>query len=807
MTMDFTARHPRPARALATGFVALAALLAAVWLAPRASAAAATWPQTPAVHLRALHAPGGVLRVGHGSGRGAPAPLTLDAGMRFTMAGVICSPPTTGAATIRLRTSLDGVSWSRWYRAPLEAAETGRHEAFTDPVWTGDARYAQIAATAGSRRAPARLAGVRLVAIDSTGSAGIAARIHDTVRRAAPSVTAVGVEQPARAASTQPVIVTRAEWGADETLRSGSPSYSPVKMAFIHHTAGGNTYAQADAPALVRGIYAYHTDPKGLGWSDIGYNFLVDRFGTIYEGRYGGITRGVVGAQVYGFNTGSTGISVMGTFTDVAPPAEAIAALERLLAWKLGVAGLDPAATASLTCGAGDKYKTGSVVTFPVIAGHRDANYTECPGEALYALLPAIRANVAERMGTGGGGVVTSATLTASASLMSPNGDGLLDSVDLGVSLSAVSDWQLAVRDGSGRTVASWSGSGQTSTVRWSGASGGATVPDGTYTAELTAGAGTSAAPVTITVDTSPPRLASAAAAPSRFSPNGDGQADTCTLTYSPAEACSVRVGIMDSSGAVVRWLQGWCAQLAQAYSIPWDGRIGSRPAADGRYRFDVERRDAAGNVARRAVAVVADRTVGFSKAAPVTFSPNGDGVSDSTSIAFKLARKASVTVRLTVADKVVRTLALGTLAAGARSVVWDGKAGSGDFVASCRPVYTVTATSTLGESSVTGGLTADLYAPRVYAPAGKVSSRGGATKLAFKVVDPYSAKVDVRYVVTNARGRTVAAGHPGWLASGQSLSAAWTPSARGVFTVAWRATDLAGNHEKNAAKTILTVR
>jgi flagellar hook assembly protein FlgD len=811
MTAGFTARHPRLVRALAASLVALAALLAAVWLAPRASGAAATWLRTPAVHMRTLHAPGdGGLRVGGGS-RAASVPVTLDAGMRFSMAGVVCDPLTSGSATIRLRTSLDGLSWSRWYRAPLEVAdETGRAEAFTDPVWTGDARYVQVAAATGSRRTPAELSGVRLVAIDPTGESSVAARIGERLRRVAATIAGVGLEQPALAASTQPAIVTRAQWGADEKLRSGSPAYSPVKMAFVHHTASGNTYTQAEAAAVVRGIYAYHTNPKGLAWSDIGYNFLVDRFGTIYEGRYGGMTRGVVGAQVYGFNTGSTGISVMGTFSDVAPPAEAVAALERLLAWKLSVAGLDPAATAKLTCGAGEKYKTGSVVTFPVIAGHRQANYTECPGNAFYALLPAVRTNVAKRMGGGGGGAVT-ATLTASAALISPNEDGVLDSVDFSVSLSAVADWSLVVADAAGQSVASWSGNGQASTVSWDGASGGAAAPDGAYTAALTAGADASAAPVTVTVDTSAPRLASAAAAPLRFSPDGDGQTDTGVVTYSPAEACSIRVGILDSAGDVVRWLQGWRARKAQEYSVSWDGRVTSGSAlvaaADGQYRFDIERRDAAGNVARRGVPVVVDRTVGFPTAAPATFSPNGDGASDTTKLAFKLARKASVTVRIAVGDQVVRTLELGTLAAGARGVLWDGKAGSGDSVASCRPVYTVSATSALGESSVTGRLVADLYAPRVYAPAGKVTSRGAATKLAFKVTDPYSAKADVRFAITDAKGRTIATGHPGWLATGKSLSAVWKPTARGVFTVTWRATDLAGNREAKATKTVVTVR
>ena len=185
----------------------------------------------------------------------------------------------------------------------------------------------------------------------------------------------------------------------------------------------------------MRAIYAYHT--KGLHWSDIGYNFVIDRFGTIYEGRYGGIDQGRHGAQVDGFNTGSTGISVIGTFTDVAPPAGgrhgagAPPGLEAL------VGDLDPAATAELTCGAADKYKKGATVTFPVIAGHRDANYTECPGDELYALLPAIRADVAERMGGGGGDGDRRDAHGEHRTLVSPNGDGRLDQSTSAVSVSA----------------------------------------------------------------------------------------------------------------------------------------------------------------------------------------------------------------------------------------------------------------------------------------------------------------------------------------------------------------------------------
>src|SRR5450759_3915908 len=125
-------------------------------------------------------------------------------------------------------------------------------------------------------------------------------------------------------------------------------------MAFVHHPAGRNDSPHADAPAIVR---------------------------TIYEGRYGGVTEGVVGAQVLGFNTGSTGISVIGTYISEAPPAAAVTSLENLLAWKLSLGGLDPFGSAKMTCGSTEKFKAGATVTLPVIAGHRDANYTECPGD------------------------------------------------------------------------------------------------------------------------------------------------------------------------------------------------------------------------------------------------------------------------------------------------------------------------------------------------------------------------------------------------------------------------------------------
>jgi len=766
------------------------------------------------VRLKTLHLADDRLAVTGTGGRAAAVVQTLDAGMRFRMAGVICDAPAAGAVTVSLRASADGAIWTRWLNAPLEVVdEAGRAQAFTDPLWIGAARYLQVRAADATGALPA-LSRVRIVAIDpGAGASTSGGQCGETdgspvgALALAPETGATSAQAAATEASA-PDLVTREEWGADESLRSDAPSYAPVKMAFVHHTASGNTYTRAEAPGLVRAIYAYHTE--SLHWSDIGYNFAIDRFGTIYEGRYGGITRGVIGAQVGGFNTGSTGISVIGTFTAVAPPQVVVTALERLLAWKLSLGDLDPQGTAELTCGLTDKYKKGDTVTFPVIAGHRDANRTECPGDQLYALLPTIRAAVAERLSP----TPVVATLTADRTLVSPNGDGTAEETDLAGSLSVSADWRLVIKDAAGRSVGSWSGHGSKAAVTWNGTGGDGVVPDGEYTAELTASTAAGAsdtASVKITVDTAPPGLASAKAAPQRFSPNGDAQEETAIIIYRLAETCSVRVGILDEDDQVVRRLQGWRQEDSAARSVTWDGCVTSRgslvPAASGRYRFCIERRDAAGNVARTGVKVVLDRSLGFPTAAPVAFSPNGDSVKDATVLGFRLTRKATITVKIAMGTKVVRTFSLGALVAGAHTVRWDGRTRAGAVVASGLAVVTVEAVTPLGRSSVTEGLLVDLVAPRLYATSGAKATVGTVVHLSCKAVDPFSEKVDLRFEVTDAEGKRVASGHPGLTAAGKDVTASWKPPSRGVFTVTWHAVDAAGNHEVKPVTTTVTVR
>ncbi|RYB91473.1 hypothetical protein EUA06_09115 [Nocardioides glacieisoli] len=177
-----------------------------------------------------------------------------------------------------------------------------------------------------------------------------------------------------------PTIFSRAQWGADESIRDKSAlRYGSISGGFVHHTVNANDYTEAQVPAILRSIYAYHV--KSRGWSDIGYNFLVDRFGRIWEGRFGGVDKPVVGAHTLNYNQYSFAMSAIGNFDTVQPPDAMLRAYGQLFAWKLSLHGVNPASTSQ---------RIGSR-TFQAINGHRDAGSTACPGKYLYAQLPLIR--------------------------------------------------------------------------------------------------------------------------------------------------------------------------------------------------------------------------------------------------------------------------------------------------------------------------------------------------------------------------------------------------------------------------------
>ncbi|MET9420857.1 peptidoglycan recognition protein [Streptomyces sp. NPDC006540] len=189
-----------------------------------------------------------------------------------------------------------------------------------------------------------------------------------------------------------PPIVSRAAWGADESLVADPPSYlSKVDAVFVHHTAGTNSYDCAESPAIIRAILTYHV--KTNGWNDIGYNFFVDKCGTVFEGRAGGVDKPVRGAHTYGFNGYSSGVSLLGDYENGGTPTPAAKqAIADIAAWKLGLHGVDPEAKVTLTA-AGDTgvYKNGEQATLNTVSGHRDGFATLCPGATLYSALPEIR--------------------------------------------------------------------------------------------------------------------------------------------------------------------------------------------------------------------------------------------------------------------------------------------------------------------------------------------------------------------------------------------------------------------------------
>lgn len=213
------------------------------------------------------------------------------------------------------------------------------------------------------------------------------------VRLAAPEPAIAKPETPFGA--PRPVIVSRAAWHADESLVKEHATYTgSVNAVFVHHTNHTNNYDCADAPRMLRAMEEDHV--SGEGWDDIGYNFVVDRCGTIYEGRAGGVSRSVRGAHAKGFNAHSVGIAALGNFGPGTPvPMALMEGIAKVGAWKLR-RGIDPRSTVRMVSTNDESlYRRGEVVHLHAVSGHRDTFQTSCPGEELYAQLPAIREEMA----------------------------------------------------------------------------------------------------------------------------------------------------------------------------------------------------------------------------------------------------------------------------------------------------------------------------------------------------------------------------------------------------------------------------
>lgn len=300
----------------------------------------------------------------------------------FSLVGVSWDDPAAvldGPVQIRVR-SLAGV-WGDWHTLEVEEDDRPDSEGVeragrgaTAPLWVGPSDGVAVRVTGSLPR-------------------GLRAELVEPGTASARALPAAAHQGP------RPGIVTRSGWGADESLRQPDFEYTgPVRAVFVHHTDTANDYACADAPKVIRAIYQYHV--KSSGWRDLGYNFLVDRCGTIYEGRAGGVARSVLGAHTMGFNTDTTGVAALGRYVSESAPQAQVDGIAKLAAWKLGLTGQDANGSVTLTSASdGSKFKKGTAATFRTVSGHRDAFNTECPGGSLYQRLPSIRDRSAHLQG------------------------------------------------------------------------------------------------------------------------------------------------------------------------------------------------------------------------------------------------------------------------------------------------------------------------------------------------------------------------------------------------------------------------
>ncbi|MGW9567777.1 N-acetylmuramoyl-L-alanine amidase [Prescottella equi] len=429
---------------------------------------------------------------------GEVSPETLGATVKevtqdtpFSMVGVTAAD--LQSSVTQLRAKLADGSWGEWITPDLiDGSSNGKQG--TEPVFVGDTNAVQILVTpkdgaagaAGTAEAPAgtdptdpalRAPGAAEAPeapaaeapapqeeSDATQPLGYTpAAVSKPLRQAtltANDVAAVlinpgsGPQDANLADIATPTsvngvnIISRKAWGANEGIRCQHPTYDDsTGGATVHHTAETNNYTREQSAGIVRGIYAYHA--QSLGWCDIGYNVLVDRFGQIFEGRFGGLDRPVQGAHAGGFNENTVGIAMMGNFVNEPAPAATIESVGKYLGWRLKLANLNPKGQVTMYSEGTQysKYPLGQRVVLPTIFAHRDVGYTECPGSAAYAQMDQIRNIAAANYGgnTGGGG----STPPTNPSNGGGNNGGAnpVGSLDLNAQIPAVVNGILSIAD------------------------------------------------------------------------------------------------------------------------------------------------------------------------------------------------------------------------------------------------------------------------------------------------------------------------------------------------------------------------
>ncbi|PRY55861.1 putative cell wall-binding protein [Knoellia remsis] len=472
-------RHRRSSSSFLRSAVAVATLAATALVAPIVPSDAAPSPVASAT--RTVPLTGIDARADAAAVRAAGPDVTVAAVStavpvgRSSVVGVSWDDPAgpthSDVTDVRVRTR-DSGRWSAWEELGVNeghgpddgTAEAGSARAGSDPLIVSGADDVQVQVATSSGRVPPKL---ELDLIDPGASAADRESIL-------PRATGAGV---------RPAIRTRADWGADESI-AGTPEYGRVDIGFVHHTAGSNSYSSGDVPGIIRGIYAYHV--KTLGWKDIGYNFLVDKWGRMWEGRAGGMDKPVVGAHTRGYNARSFAMSVLGSYNTTTVPTAVEDAYTSLFAWKLSLSLVDPMGTTTLTDS--DGYPT---KVFRNVSGHRDFadadKSTECPGDSLYNRIDTLR----PRMRAAQGAMFYRPSLNRTAWDYGATGGATISAA-----VSKALTWRLEVRSVCRDTPVTTRTGTSTSTAlsaTWDGRIGSAPAPPGRYTLTLTATSGTTA--------------------------------------------------------------------------------------------------------------------------------------------------------------------------------------------------------------------------------------------------------------------------------------------------------------------------
>ena len=623
-------------------------------------------------------------------------PVTLPARvapMRFDLVGLHWR----GTGGVWFRTASLTGRWSAWHAASPEAEDLpnrGSRESraragwrLGSPWWTGGARRIQVR------------------------TAGSATRVR--IAYVASPVTPVVRARELATAPTQPAIITRRQWGANESIVRGSPSYaSRVAFAVVHHTAGGTPKTKAEAAAMVRAIEVYHV--RSNGWNDIGYNFLVDPLGDVFEGRKGGIARNVIGAHAEGFNTGSVGVAMLGTYSSAKASPAAVASIANLLAWRLDLAHVDPTSRLVWTSLGSPRYPAGTAVNLAAVSGHRDTGLTECPGTALWNQLPKIAATT---LATGG------------PKIFEPKALGALGGpIRFTARLSASLSWTVEVRDAAGAVLATGTGTG--ASVDWTWDSSGEPVALYRYT--ISAGADVRAA--SGTVGEPPLSVSSFGVSPKVFTPNGDKVADRAAVTIGVSKPALLALWLENAAGAKVAQITTAKALAAGRTTISWAGRDGSGKAVpDGVYTLAAQATAGPEHLTRR-VKLTLDRTLAGLTAAPTPLSPNGDGRREQATVAFTLERAAAVTVKVYSGSKAVGTLLSGRKTAGKVTLAWDGRLAGAPLRDGVYRIR-VDATAGFGVRALSVPLVLDRRAPTLKILAARRERRG--TRVRFQLNEP----------------------------------------------------------------------